>query len=151
MKATKQTIEDFLNSKNFLFYGVSADRNKFGNSVFKHLQVNGYNVIPVHPELKQINGIDCMSNIKEIDDKPESAIIIMSPENTDKVITELIDFGIKKIWIQQRCESDNSLHLCANNNIEVITGECIMMFAKNINLVHRVHKWINKVTGKLPV
>ena len=151
MKASKQTIEKFLNSKRFLFYGVSADRNKFGNSVFKHLQVNGYNVIPVHPVLKQINGIDCVVNIKEIDDKPESAIIILSPENTDKVLEELIEFGIKSVWIQQRCESDNSIHLCNNNNIEVITGECIMMFAKNINLVHRVHKWINKVTGKLPV
>lgn len=150
MKTSKQSINEFLESKKFLFYGISPDKNKFGNSVFKHLRDNGYEVMPVHPELDKIYDVDCIKDIKLLNEKPESAIIILSPENTDKVLNELISYGIKKVWIQQRCESDNSESLCLSNEIDVITGECIMMFARNINFVHRVHKWINKVSGKLP-
>lgn len=150
MKSSKHSINEFLGTKNFLFYGVSLDKNKFGNSVYKHLRDNGYDVIPVHPEMKKIYEVDCVKDIKLLNEKPESAIIILSPENTDKVLNELKSYGIKKVWIQQRCESDNSENFCLRNKIDVIMGECIMMFARNVNIVHRVHKWINKVSGKLP-
>jgi uncharacterized protein len=150
MKATKKQIEDFVNEKNFLFYGVSEVKGKFGNLVLKHLNDNGYGVFPVHPELKQIIGIDCFKSPEDIINKVNCAIIILSPENTEIVISDLINYGIKKIWIQQRSESEKAIKMCNDNGIEVISGECIMMFTAPVTLIHNIHKWINKVTGKLP-
>ena len=79
------------------------------------------------------------------------AIIVLSPENTEIVVEELIKYGIRKIWIQQRCESERALKMCEENGVEVISGECILMFAAPVTLIHNIHKWINKITGKLPV
>lgn len=151
MKVSKSSIDRFLDSKSFLFYGISNDRNKFGNSVFKHLLENSYNVIPVHTEIQQMYKADCIKDINNLQNKPEAAIIILSPNNTDKVLKELISYGIKRVWVQQRCESEESENLCSANDIECITGECIMMFARNIGIVHKVHKLINKITKRLPV
>lgn len=151
MKATRKQIEDFVNEKNFLFYGVSAIKGKFGNLVLKHLNDNGYGVFPVHPELKNIIGIDCFKNPADINQQMKCAVIILSPENTEIVVEELIKYGIRKIWIQQRCESERALKMCEENGVEVISGECIMMFTAPVTLIHNIHKWINKVTGKLPV
>ena len=78
------------------------------------------------------------------------AIIILKPENTEKVVADLIKYGIKKIWIQQRSESEKALKMCTENNIDVISGECILMFTEPITVIHNIHKWINKVTGRLP-
>lgn len=151
MQNSKKQIEDFVNEKNFLFYGVSSMKGKFGNLVLKHLNDNGYKAFPIHPELKQVIGVDCYKKPADINQKVNNAIIILSPENTEKVVNELIEYGIKKIWIQQRSESKNSLNMCEENNIEVISGECILMFAGPLTIIHNIHKWINKFTGKLPV
>ena len=150
MKASRKQIDDFVNEKNFLFYGISSVKGKFGNLVFKHLKDNGYNVIPIHPGIKQIMGIDCFRKPADVYQQMTSAIIILSPENTEKVVEELIDYGIKKLWIQQRSESEIALKMCDEKGIEVITGECIMMFTEPVTVVHNIHKWINKVIGKYP-
>jgi uncharacterized protein len=150
MKVTKKQIDDFVNEKNFLFYGVSSIKGKFGNLVLKHLNDNGYNVFPIHPDLKQVIGIDCFSSPADLNQKMNNAIIILSPENTEIVVEELIKYGINKIWIQQRCESEKALKMCEENCIEVISGECILMFTAPITLIHNIHKWINRISGKLP-
>ncbi len=150
MKVSKKQIEDFVNEKNFLFYGVSSVKSKFGNLVLKHLNENGYNVFPIHPELKQVIGIDCFKNPADVNQQMKCAIIILSPENTEKVVDDLIKYGIKKIWIQQRSDSEKAVNLCTENGVEVITGECIMMFTEPITVIHNIHKWINKITGRLP-
>jgi predicted CoA-binding protein len=151
MKASKQQIDEFVSEKSFLFYGISSVKGKFGNLVLKHLNDNGYKVIPIHPELKQINGIDCFVKPADVNQQMTSAIIILSPENTEKVVEELIDYGIKKLWIQQRSESDKAVKMCEEKGVEVITGECIMMFTEPITVVHNIHKWINKIIGRYPV
>lgn len=151
MKINKKQIENFVNEKNFLFYGVSPVKGKFGNLVLKHLNDNGYAVFPVHPDLKQVIGIDCYKSPSDINQHMKCAIIILGPENTEKVVDELIKYGINKIWIQQRSGSEKAITMCTENGIEVISDECIMMFTEPLTIVHNIHKWINKVTGKLPV
>lgn len=151
MKASINQIDDFVKEKNFLFYGISSVKGKFGNLVLKHLNDNGYKVIPIHPELKQINGINCFVKPSDVNQQMTSAIIILSPENTEKVVEELIDYGIKKIWIQQRSESEKAVKMCKEKGVEVITGECIMMFTEPVTVVHNIHKWINKAIGRYPV
>ena len=151
MKINKKQIEDFVNEKNFLFYGVSPVKGKFGNLVLKHLNDNGYAVFPIHPELKQVIGIDCCRSPSDINQNLKCAIIILGPENTEIVVEELIKYGIKKIWIQQRSGSEKAVSMCTENGIEVISDECIMMFTEPLTIVHNIHKWINKLTGKLPV
>ncbi len=151
MKINKKQIEDFVNEKNFLFYGVSPVKGKFGNLVLKHLNDNGYAVFPIHPELKQVIGIDCCKSPSDINQNLKCAIIILGPENTEIVVEELIKYGIKKIWIQQRSGSEKAVSMCTENGIEVISDECIMMFTEPLTIVHNIHKWINKLTGKLPV
>jgi hypothetical protein len=41
--------------------------------------------------------------------------------------------------------------MCKEKGVEVITGECIMMFTEPLTVVHNIHKWINKAIGKYPV
>ena len=150
MKATRKQIEDFISEKRFLFYGASSVKGKFGNLVLKHLNDNGYKVYPVHPDLSQVNGIDCYKKSSDAGEGINCAILILGAENTEKVTEELISYGIKKIWMQQRSGSEKSINDFKDKGIEVITDECILMFTDPITIVHRIHKWVNKVTGKLP-
>lgn len=150
MKNSMEEVRKFLDAKNYIFYGISSNKSKFGNSVVKHLVRSGSKVYPVHPEINDIEGVKCYKSINEIESIPDSAIILLSPENTEKVLPDIVNAGIKNIWIQQRSESEKAIAYCADNGINLIHGECILMFSEPVTFIHKIHKWINGIAGRLP-
>ena len=150
MKYRKDEINKFLEGNSFAFYGISAERNKFGNIAFKHLIKNGYKVYPVHSNIEEIESIKCYKDIFSITDKPSGAIIMLSPANTEKVLPDIAMAGIKKVWIQQKSESENAIAYCKDNGIEVIYGHCILMFTEPVLGFHKFHRWVTKLTGSYP-
>jgi hypothetical protein len=150
MKNSMKEVRNFLNANNYIFYGISSNKSKFSNSVLKHLVRRGSKVYPVHPEITDIEGVKCYKNIGDIESKPDSAIIFLSPENTEKVLPDIVNTGIKNVWIQQRSESEKAIAFCEDNGINLIHGECILMFSEPVPFIHKIHKWINGIAGRLP-
>ncbi len=147
---TKSMIDDFLAQKSLAVVGVSRDGKKFGNSVFRELRDKGYMVYPVNPLAPELEDEPCYSSVAKL---PEvtGAVVVVPKTETEKVVREANAAGIKKIWIQQGSESPEALAFCEENNMTVIHNECILMFAEPTHWFHRLHRGINKVTGKLPV
>jgi hypothetical protein len=52
--------------------------------------------------------------------------------------------------MQQGAESKEAIRFCEDNNIAVVHGECILMFAEPLAFGHRLHRWIWKLLGRLP-
>lgn len=150
MKNSMEEVRKFLDAKNYIFYGISSNKSKFSNTAVKHLASRGSKIYPVHPEITDIEGIKCYKSINEIERMPDSAIIFLSPENTEKVLPDINNAGIKNIWIQQRSESEKAVAFCKDNGINLIHGECILMFSEPVPFIHKIHKWINGIAGKLP-
>jgi len=143
-------INKFLKGNSFAFFGVSAVKNKFGNIALKQLVKGGYKVYPVHNDIEEIDGVKCFKDVFSIGEKPSKAIIMLSPENTEKVLPEIAMAGIKKVWIQQKSESEKAIAYCKENGIEVIHGQCILMFTEPVSGFHKFHRWISRLTGSYP-
>ncbi len=62
---------------------------------------------------------------------------------------EAIDAGIPRLWLQSGSDSKEALALCEANNVPVIHGACVLMYAQPVESVHRFHRGIWKVFGKL--
>lgn len=144
------TISDFLAQKSLALAGVSRSGKGFGNAVLKELRSKGYDILPVHPEASEIQGISCNSNLKEIADKVEGLVVVVPPEQTERLVAEAAETGIKRIWMQQGSESQAAIDACKKHGIQVIHGECILMFAEPTAFIHRFHRWIRSLLGKLP-
>ena len=63
---------------------------------------------------------------------------------------EANEAGIKKIWMQQGSESPKAIKFCKENGIELVEGECIMMFSEPVKSIHKFHRGLNKLFGKYP-
>jgi uncharacterized protein len=150
METELNNIKKFLDYNNFVLYGVSDKKEKFGNEILRHLVKRGKKIFPVHPALSGVQGINCYSDINSIKEDIDAAIIVLSPENTEKVLPDILIAGIKNIWIQQRSESDNAIKFCEENGISLIHGQCLLMFSEPVTFIHRFHRWINKAIGKYP-
>ena len=147
MKETIRTeIENFLNKKTLAIVGVSRNRKKFSNKVYRDLKSKGYQLFIVNPNAESIENERCYPNLTEIPEKIDRVLIMVPRSETEKVIQDAIRSGISHIMIQQGAESEKAINLCKEKGIDIIAGECVLMFAEPTAFYHRIHRWIWNLT-----
>lgn len=146
---TRSSVEQFLSEKTLALAGASRSGKKFGNTVVKELTQKGYELLLVHPEASEIEGLTCYSGLSELPDGVGGLVLIVPPERTERITREAAAAGIRRIWMQQGSESTTAVEFCRENGIDVIHGECILMYAQPTGF-HKFHRWIWGLFGKLP-
>ncbi|MBN2212933.1 MAG: CoA-binding protein [Bacteroidales bacterium] len=150
MKTTKKNIENFFEPRKLAVAGASRNPRKFGHGIFKELVKRGYEVIPVNPRADEIDGIKCYHRVSEIPGEVKSLLIVTPREQTDNVLREAINKGISNIWVQQMSETEDTVKIAEEYQVEVIYRKCIYMFAEPVTGIHKFHRTIVKIFGRLP-
>ncbi len=145
----QKLIESFLTQKTMVIVGASSKSKKFGNIVLKELSSKGYEIFLVHPTADKIDGFDCYASLAELPKEVSGLINVVPPVQTEMMVREANASGIKKIWMQQGSDSPDAIRYCTEHNMDVIHGECILMFAQPRGL-HKFHHWLRGLFGKLP-
>ncbi len=146
----KESIDRFLSAGNIAVVGVSRNNKKFGFSAYNTLKTKGFNVFAVNPNTEMIDGDTCYKNLGEIPEKVESVLVVLPPEKTGDVVKQAFSLNINNIWLQQGAESDEIIDFCKDKGINVVYKQCILMFTEPLSFPHNFHKWVNKITRKLP-
>ncbi len=147
---TQQAVSDFLAQRELALVGLSRGGKKFGNMIFKELRAKGYQIYPVHPHATEIGGQPCWPSVLDLPVKVGGVVVVVPPSEAEKVVCDIVKVGIPRVWLQQGSASTEAVRLCRENGINVIQGECILMFAEPAAFFHRVHRWIWRLLGKLP-
>jgi len=147
---SKKAVEEFLAQNKIAVVGVSRKKTKFGNAIYRELKQKGYNVFPVNPNMQTFEGDACYPDLLSIPEKVDAVIINVPSVQTEKVVKEVTQAGINKVWLQQGSQSDTAVKYCEENGIDCVSNECILMFAQPSAFIHRAHKWVWGVLGKLP-
>jgi predicted CoA-binding protein len=147
---TQKIIDDFLAGRRFAVVGVSARKRGFGYAVFHDLKKKGYEIFPVNPNAASIDGETCYPDLHSLPAGVDGIVLVVPPEQTERVVRDAARAGITRVWMQQGAESNEAIAFCEQNGMAVVHGECIMMFAPHAAFPHKVHKWIKGVAGKLP-
>ena len=147
---SKKVVEDFIAQKKIAVVGVSRKKTKFGNAIYKELKQKGYKVFPINPHINTFEGDTCYPDLLSLPEKVDAVVINVPPVQTEKVVREAKQAGINKVWLQQGSQSEEAVKFCEENGIDYVSNECILMFAQPSAFIHRAHKWIWGVLGKLP-
>ena len=143
----RAAVETFLAKKTMALAGASRSGKKFGNITLKTLAKKGYQLLPVHPKADQINDKSCVASITKLPPNVENLILIVPPDQTEQIVRQIPASGIKRVWMQQGSESLAAIDFCNENNIDLVSGECILMYA-NPRGLHKFHRWVNSLLGK---
>jgi uncharacterized protein len=150
LKASLNQIDEFLAEKNVAIVGISQAKQKFGNTIFAALQKAGYNLYPVHHQLKSFEGVDCYQQINSLPNHVNALIICTKPDHCMDLVKQAVDKNIQNIWLQQGAQNDEAILSAQKNGANIIHRECILMFAKPVTSIHRFHRGINKFFGLYP-
>ena len=149
-----ETIEDFLAQKRFAMVGISREPHSFSVTLFEELCRRGYDVIPVNPNTPNVLGRRCFARLQEIQPPVEAVLLMTSPANTDKVVVDCAEAGIRRVWMYRAggtgAVSPRAVAFCRERGIQVVPGQCPFMFLPGAGTVHRLHGFIRQITGRYP-
>jgi len=144
------SIASFLRQHSYAVVGVSRSGKKFGNSVYKMLKDRGNKVYPVNPLTNTVEGDRCYPGLKDLPESVDGVVVVVPPKQAQSVVKDAAAAGIQHVWLQQGSESTKAIQFCEQYGMDVVHGKCIFMFAEPTTSIHKFHKWIMRVVGKLP-
>ena len=147
---SRKVVDDFIAQKKIAVVGVSRKKTKFGNAIYKELKQIGYQVFPINPNMQTFDGDICYPDLLSLPEKVDAVVINVPSVQTEKVVREAKQAGINKVWLQQGSQSEEAVKFCEENGIDYVSNECILMFTQPSAFIHRAHKWVWGVLGKLP-
>ena len=150
MKTSRKAIESFLSSKKIAVAGVSRDTKKFGYSVFKELTAKGFDVYPINPNTDNIGGTPCFRGVSALPADIKNLLVVTPKDQTAAVVKEAVSNGITGIWIQQMSDTPEAIGVARETNVNLITKECILMWAEPVKSIHKFHRTIKRLFGLLP-
>jgi len=147
---TSESINLFLQQPQIAVIGISRNKNKFGNTVYRSLKKKGIKVLPVNPHLTDFNGDKCFSSIETLPPDVNALFVNTPPEKTIKIVESAINKGIQHLWLQQGSTDDAVMKYLEGKDINYVSDRCIMMFVHPVGSFHKVHKFLSKITGNFP-
>ena len=150
MAVTGESIRQFVADKTIAVIGASATGKGFGAFAYAELKKKGYQVMAVHPTASSIHGDPCWSSVAALPQPVERALVVVKPEASEAVLREAAAAGVRRIWLQQGAESPAALRAAEELGLDVVHGQCILMFAEPVGPLHGIHRWIWKLVGKIP-
>jgi len=149
-RTSRADIEAFFEAPAYAVVGVSANRKKFGNVVFRLMGEKQFAVYPVHPTLETVEGKYCYRTVADLPEDVQAVVTVVPPAVTEQVVQECLDRGIRHFWMQPGSESPSAVRAARAAGATVVQHECILMFLEPVESVHALHRWITKLVGSYP-
>jgi len=123
----QELIKEFMKQKRFAVVGATDNPEKYGNRIVKNLKSRGYEVYPVNPRLKELDGLSCYHTLADIPVKVDVVDFVVPPEASEEILKQCLELGLNRIWLQPGSESEKAIAFCHENNLQVVHGVCVMM------------------------
>lgn len=151
----RNTIDEFLSQKRLAMVGVSRNARDFSRSVFREFEKQGYEVVPVNPGATELEGKRCFAHVTEIEPPVDAALLFTSSEQTPAVVNECVSAHLHHVWMHRGgggpgAVNAGAVEVCRKEGINVVAGECPLMFLGHPAWFHRVHGFIKKMNGTYP-
>ena len=134
-----RAIQRFLAAPAIAVVGVSRNNHKFGNAACRTLREKGYRIYQIHRHAATIVGHECFPRLAAVPEKIESVLIVVPRSETLAVIREAAAAGARHVWLQQGAESEPAIALATSLGLDVVAGECVLMYACPSG-IHRLHR-----------
>jgi len=125
--AMQGLIKEFMAQKRFAIVGATDNTKKYGHQIFQNLKSRGYEVYPVNPRLRELEGTRCYPSLTDIPVKVDVADFVVPPEVTKVILKECKRLGLDRIWLQPGSESEAAIDFCHENNLKVVHDVCVML------------------------
>jgi uncharacterized protein len=148
-------VAEFLRGKRIAVAGVSrTPAAHSGNAVYRGLRERGYQVVPINPNTKEVEGTKCYPSLASVPGDIDGVVIATHPRAAIDVVRQCRQRGIRQVWFHRAfgdgSVSDDALRECEAQGLHPIVGGCPLMYSEPVDVVHRCARWWLRWRRHLP-
>lgn len=147
---TADLVRDFVAQRRLALAGASRSGKKFGSYLLRELKTRGYDVVPVHPEAAELEGLACARSLADVAGRVDGVVVVTPPAEAAKLVGEAAAAGIPRVWLQQGAESEEASALARERGVALVRGHCLLMFLPGAKGIHGFHRVLWRLLGRLP-
>jgi predicted CoA-binding protein len=118
-------------SKVVAVIGASNNRQKFGNRAVRAFLRQGYTVVPINPNEREVEGLKAYNSVLDVPGPIDMASFYVPPEIGEQVIQEVARKQIPEVWLNPGAESDELIARARSLSIKPIVACSIVAVGQN--------------------
>lgn len=118
-------------TKTIAVVGMTDTAYKASYYVPKYMLDQGYTIIPVHPKIKEIEGIKCFANLLDIPVPVDIIQVFRRSEDVLPHAQEALKLKPHAFWLQTGIINLEAAELLAKQNILVVMDRCMYVDHRN--------------------
>lgn len=104
---------------NVAVLGASNNPERYSYKAVQVLREAGYNVFPVHPSAKPVDGVQCYPTLRAITEPLDIITVYLSEGNSTPLISDVIQTAPRRVILNPGAENENLKRQCELAAIEV--------------------------------
>ena len=119
-------IKKILSLRSVAVVGMSRDPAKAAHFVPKYLSDNGFDVIPVNPNVERILGKRSYKSVSEIKDKIDIVDIFRPSDQILPIVKDATSNLPEVIWLQEGIHNHEAEEFARKKGIKVVFNRCML-------------------------
>jgi uncharacterized protein len=148
------SINEFMARRRLALVGVSRDSKAFSRALMREFIAKGYDVVPVNRSGGDIEGRTAATSVCQVSPAVETALLMTPAAETRAAVEDCAQAGVKFVWMYRAtgkgAVDPQAAAWCRERGIEVVEGECPLMFLQGGAWYHHVHGFVKKIVGAYP-
>ena len=100
--------------------GASSDRGKFGNKALRAFRAEGYTVVPINPNEREVEGLSTYPSVLAVPGPIDMATVYVQPDVTFSLLDEFERKKIPEIWVNPGAEDGRVMAEARRRGLNVI-------------------------------
>jgi len=131
---TEQIREILGTAERIAVVGISNRADRASRYVSEYMQREGYEVIPVNPEISEWQGIPTYKSVSEIPGLVDIVDVFRRSTATVAVAGDVAGTGAKVLWLQEGIYNEETARIAQYAGMTVVMDKCIMVEHKGMKL-----------------
>jgi predicted CoA-binding protein len=117
--------------------GASARPDRPSHEVMAALIGMGYEVIPVNPNEREVQGRVCYPSLRELPKRVDLVDVFRRPEETPPIARDAVAIGARVLWMQLGVVNPESARIAQQGGLTVVMDRCLIV--EHHRLIGRRH------------
>jgi predicted CoA-binding protein len=117
-----------MRSKKVAMVGASPNPIRPSYFVFRYLRTHGFDVKPVNPMYKEVDGVKSYASLAEYakeNGPPDIVDVFRKPSETPQIARDAVSAGAKAIWFQYGVINQEAIRIANDAGLDVVVDRCM--------------------------
>ena len=126
MKQSDPIFELLSRVKTIAVVGLSDSPLRPSHGVAAYMQLQGYRIIPVNPQIPEALGENAYSSLLDVPDKIDLIDVFRRPQFVDEIVEQAIQLKIPAIWLQEGVINERAAEKARKAGMFVVMDRCVL-------------------------